>query len=82
LPKELHGLGLHDLRYAAASLMIALGAHLKAIQERLVGHSSITITMDRYGHLLPSLDDALTDGLDEAFHAATAEPPGEVVELG
>ena len=33
------------------------------IKERL-GHSSITTTMDRYGHLLPSLDEAVADGLD------------------
>ena len=42
----------HDLRHTCASLCIALGPHLKAIQERL-GHSSITVTLDRYGHLFP-----------------------------
>lgn len=31
--------------------------------ERL-GHSSIQVTLDRYGHLLPSLDETLTDGLE------------------
>ena len=53
----------HDLRHTCASLCIALGAHPKAIQERL-GHSSITVTLDRYGHLFPKLDEALTDRLD------------------
>jgi integrase len=49
--------------------MIAQGAHPKAIQHRL-GHSSITVTLDRYGHLFPALDDALTDGLDATYRAA------------
>lgn len=65
----------HDLRHTAAALMVAEGAHALAIKERL-GHSSITVTMDRYGHLFPSLEAALTDRLDiayaEARHGATA----------
>ena len=44
-------------------------AHPKAIQERL-GHSSITVTLDRYGHLFPKLDEALTDRLDDLHRAA------------
>jgi integrase len=55
---------LHDLRHTCAALCIALGAHPKAIQERL-GHSSITVTLDRYGHLFPKLDETLTDRLDK-----------------
>jgi site-specific recombinase XerD len=61
----------HDLRHTCASLCIALGAHPKAIQERL-GHSSITVTLDRYGHLFPKLDEALTDRLDALHSDATA----------
>lgn len=58
----------HDLRHTCAALLIAQGAHPKEIQERL-GHSTIRITFDRYGHLFPSLDERLKDGLDEAFEA-------------
>jgi integrase len=54
----------HDLRHTCAALCIALGAHPKAIQERL-GHSSITVTLDRYGHLFPKLDETLTARLDD-----------------
>lgn len=53
LPAEKHGFRFHDLRHTCASLLIAAGAHPKAIQERL-GHSSIQITMDRYGHSSPA----------------------------
>src|SRR4029077_18516866 len=66
------GLRFHDLRHTCAALLIAQGAHPKAMQERL-GHSSITVTLDRYGHLFPSLDEALTEGLDGTYRAALAE---------
>ena len=59
----------HDLRHTCAALLIAQGAHPKEIQERL-GHSTITLTFDRYGHLLPSLDERLRDGLDEMIRSA------------
>jgi len=38
-----------------------------------MGHSSITITLDRYGHLLPSLDDQMADGLERMYRLAQAE---------
>src|SRR5205823_14340071 len=60
-------LGVSGIRGAA--LMIAEGAHLLAAKERL-GHSSIQVTADRYGHLFPSLEEALTDRVDAAFRAA------------
>jgi integrase len=67
LPEDLR---FHDLRHTAASLLIAQGAHPKEIQSRL-GHSSITTTLDRYGHLFPGLDDRLREGLDVLFRSAT-----------
>ena len=78
LPAEKHGLRFHDLRHTCASLLIAAGAHPKAIQVRL-GHSDIRITMNRYGHLFPTEDIALADALDAVY---TARPePGNVAEL-
>ncbi|SER57390.1 Site-specific recombinase XerD [Faunimonas pinastri] len=53
----------HALRHFAASLFIEQGLPPKRVQY-LMGHASITITFDRYGHLFPG------DGLEEA--AATA----------
>lgn len=60
----------HDLRHTAAALMIAEGAHLLVVKERL-GHSTITVTADRYGHLFPSLEAALTAKLDHTYRAAS-----------
>jgi integrase len=54
----------HDLRHTCASLLISLGAHPRAIMERL-GHSDISVTLNVYGHLFPSLEAQLTDGLDD-----------------
>jgi integrase len=56
---------IHDLRHTAAALAIAAGpgCHPKVLQMRL-GHASISITLDRYGHLFPGHDDGLADDLD------------------
>jgi integrase len=65
-------LRFHDLRHTAVALAIAQGTHPKAIQERM-GHSSITVTLDRYGHLFPTLDENLATSLDELYRAALAD---------
>lgn len=49
---KLQPIGLHEARHTYASLMIAAGVNIKTISEWM-GHSSVTITLDRYGHLLP-----------------------------
>lgn len=53
----------HDLRHTHASLLIKQGVHIKVISERL-GHSSVTITMDTYGHLMPNMQEDAAAGLD------------------
>jgi site-specific recombinase XerC len=57
------------LRHTCAALLIAEGAHPKAIQEHL-GHSSITVTMDTYGHLFPSQMEELATRLDHSREVA------------
>lgn len=59
-------LRFHDLRHTCAAMLIALGAHPKEICEHM-GHSSIQVTMDRYGHLYPDAKEALMAKLDETF---------------
>ena len=70
LPERLR---FHDLRHTCASLLIAQGAHPRAIMEHL-GHSSISITMDRYGHVFPDQMEALANQLDAARFEALDEP--------
>ena len=62
---------VHDLRHSAVALAIQAGAHPKAIQVRM-GHASISVTLDRYGHLYSDIDEALAVRLDEL-----ARPPVE-----
>jgi integrase len=50
--KKLTPIGLHECRHSYAAYMIAAGINTKALSTYM-GHSSITITLDRYGHLLP-----------------------------
>jgi len=47
---------IHDLRHTHATLLFLDGANPKVVSERL-GHSSIAITLDIYGHVLPSMQD-------------------------
>ncbi|MGK2884254.1 MAG: tyrosine-type recombinase/integrase [Rhodococcus sp. (in: high G+C Gram-positive bacteria)] len=56
-------LRLHDLRHTCASLAIAAGADVKVLQ-RLLGHTSAAMTLDRYGHLMPGQSEAVADRLD------------------
>jgi integrase len=48
----LEPIGLHECRHTYAAFMIAAGVNAKALSTYM-GHSSITITLDRYGHLMP-----------------------------
>lgn len=50
--KHVNPIGLHEARHTYASLLIAAGVNVKAISNYM-GHSSVTITLDRYGHLMP-----------------------------
>jgi len=43
----------HDLRHSCASFLIAQNVHPKVISA-ILGHASIQITMNLYGHLLPN----------------------------
>ena len=55
---------IHDLRHTFCSMLLAQGASPKYIQSQL-GHSSIMVTMDRYGHLMPETNQKETELLDE-----------------
>lgn len=62
-------LRLHDLRHTCASLAIAAGADIKVLQ-RMLGHSSAALTLDRYGHLMPGQAEAVAARLDQLARAA------------
>ena len=53
----------HDLRHTFGSLLIRDGASLAYVKDQM-GHSSIQVTVDTYGHLIPGADIAWVDRLD------------------
>jgi integrase len=57
----------HDLRHTAVSFMVAAGIEPLVIS-RALGHGSISVTYDVYGHILPSQEDALGEAMDRLFH--------------
>ncbi|MEZ5098704.1 MAG: tyrosine-type recombinase/integrase [Thermoleophilia bacterium] len=61
----LTGITLHEARHTCASIFIAAGVNPKPLSE-LMGHASITITLDRYGHLMPGARDEVR-GLVDAY---------------
>lgn len=65
----LAGLGrwhIHELRHSAASLMLAAGVPIEVVSEHL-GHASIRITADTYGHVAPAQRRAAADALGAAI---------------
>ena len=66
---------------SATPALRCFGAHPRAIMERL-GHSDITITLSVYGHLFPSLEEQLTDGLDELYRSTTSEADDPITATG
>jgi integrase len=62
---------IHDLRHTHASWLIASGLPLTAIQRRL-GHESIQLTSDTYGHLLPETETAAVEAIERALADSAA----------
>ena len=58
----------HDLRHSAATLMLGQGTHPKIVSERL-GHSRISITLDLYSHVTPTMQRQAADDLDALLRA-------------
>lgn len=68
----LEGLTPHELRHTAASLAIAAGANIKAVQ-RMLGHASAAMTLDVYAGLFGDDLDDLARRLDEAAASSRAD---------
>ena len=73
------GLTPHELRHTAASLAVSAGANVKAVQ-RMLGHASAAMTLDRYADLFDDDLDAVAERLDAVYERAT-RANGEVVNL-
>lgn len=61
---DLPQIRLHDLRHSNATALIRAGVSPKVVSERL-GHADVSITLNTYTHVLPDMDAAAADKLDE-----------------
>jgi integrase len=66
----LTAIGLHELRHSCASIFIAAGVNAKALSSYL-GHASIQVTLDRYGHLMPGSEDEAVALVDAYIERST-----------
>jgi integrase len=60
LPEDIR---LYDLRHTCATLLLAQGEHPKVVSERL-GHASVTLTLDTYSHVLPTMQQQAAERLE------------------
>lgn len=72
---------IHDLRHTYASLLIQNGESLAYVQEQM-GHHSIRVTVDTYGHLVPGGNRAAVDRLDDPTDATDRNPRATGSQLG
>ncbi len=56
----------HDLSHSTATLLLSEGVHLKVVQE-ILGHSEISMTMDTYSHVLPTMQQEAISKLNDAL---------------
>jgi integrase len=75
----LEGLRVHDLRHTHAAMLISAGRQLTAIQRRL-GHSSIAVTSDLYGHLREEVDEGILVAVEAALEGVDLDALASEVE--
>lgn len=59
---------LYDLRHTMATLLLLRGVHPKIVSERL-GHASITLTLDTYSHVLPTMQTRVAEQLETILYS-------------
>ena len=56
----------HDLRHSSATMLLGMGVHPKIVQE-ILGHSQISMTMDTYSHVLPTMQREAMSKMNDAL---------------
>lgn len=67
---------MHSARHTYASLMMLARVPITTLS-RLLGHTSITVTVDRYGHMYPAEREAAAAAFDALFAATLADGPAD-----
>ena len=73
---DLPDIRFHDLHHSAATLLLSLGVHPKVVQE-LLGHTQISMTMDIYSHVLPSMQQDAVSRLNSLLLRREEGPVGK-----
>jgi integrase len=63
---KLRPIRFHDLRHTCATLLLSSDVHPKVVSEML-GHASVSITLDIYSHLLPDMQEKAARALEDAL---------------
>jgi site-specific recombinase XerD len=63
---SLPNIRFHDLRHSAATILLGMGIHPKVVQE-LLGHNQISMTMDIYSHVMPTMQKDAMDKWNKEF---------------
>ena len=56
----------HDLRHSAATMLLGMGVHPKIVQE-ILGHNQISMTLDTYSHVLPTMQREAMSKMNDAL---------------
>ena len=62
----------HDLRHSAATILLSMNVHPKVVQEML-GHSTISMTLDTYSHVLPSMQKDIVERWNDELRSSTED---------
>jgi integrase len=71
---------LYDLRHTAATLAVAAGVSVKVISDQL-GHASISFTLERYSHVLPSIQDEAAASVERILMGSLPEASAHVLHV-
>jgi integrase len=63
---QLPDIRFHDLRHTCATLLLTKGVHPKIVSE-VLGHSSVSITLDVYSHVIQGLGDAAAVAMEDVL---------------
>ena len=63
---KLPNIRFHNLRHTCATLLLSRGHHPKLVQE-LLGHTSVAMTLDRYSHVLPGMEEQTATAMEAAL---------------
>jgi integrase len=65
---EVPAMPFHSARHTAATLLLCANVHVKIVSEML-GHSSVSFTLDRYSHVIPTIQREAARVMDEIIRA-------------